>query len=150
MKIRGFYRLANVCPGCGAPQDVRRVMWISRAEIQETSLSLHLKSLRHGFPHSHDWTLVSGRGGLIRCGLGRGGNLAQASRSREIVVALQAIRTHRGDAEADRWIKRIFDHKTTSGSRLALYILGEDPGDFETDYTLAEEEFKEYQASYGP
>ncbi len=146
----GFYCLTNVCTDCGAIQDVRRIMWISSADVHETPLSLHLESLRHGIPRSHDWMLVSGSGGLIRCALGGGGNIAQASRSREIVEALIAIRKHRGDAEADRWIKRIFDRKTTTCARLALYILGEDPGDFETDFATAEEEFKEYQASYPP
>lgn len=146
----GFFNSTDVCTTCGASRDVRTVMWIPIAEVRETPLSLYLKSIRPVSPHSHDWLLVGGHGGPIRCALGGGGNIAQATRSHEIVKALKTIRKHRGDAEADQWIARTFDRKTTSGARMALYILGENSGDFDSDYAIAEEEFKDSQRSHSP
>lgn len=146
----GFFRLTNVCNECGAIQDVRRFMWIPIAEVHETPLSLYLKSIRLASPHSHDWMFVGGHGGPITCALGDGRDIMWANRSPEIVMALKAIRKHRGDAEAERWIIRIFDQKTTMDVRMALVGLDENPGDFESDYALAEEIFTEFQGSHSP
>lgn len=141
----GFFHRTDVCTHCGALQRVRLVLWIPFSDFQQTPLSLYLQSLQGNAPGGHHWQLVAGAGGPIRCALGNARSLIRPVKSLEIVEALKNIRSHRGDAAAKLWTDRILDPKTSSDAFLALYLLSDPNGDFDSDHAMAIEEFQQGQ-----
>ena len=143
----GFFRETHICTHCGAIQEVRRVMWVPFSETRQTPLSDYLRSLEGADSKPHRWVFAAGHGGPIRCALGTGRELFTVIRSEESVVALKAIRRHRGDAVAAIWTARLLDPKLCREARVALYPLGESNDDFDFSFLTATEDFQQMQQS---
>ena len=146
----GFFDSFYVCTHCGATRQEHRVLWMPFRKTQQTPLSIYLNSLTGSTPESHQWMFTGGHGGPITCALGSGRELLRPIKSSEVVESLKAIRKHRGDAVAREWTDRIFDPKSTTNAWMALYMLSDPKGDFDSDYTDAVEEFESSQNSHAP
>ncbi len=144
----GFFKESEVCTHCGMIRHANRVLWIPFREIQPTDLSMYLNSLPGSDPQRHQWMFIAGRGGPIRCALGRGRELTRSAKSPEIVEALKSIRKHRGDDSAWKWTERILDPKSATDACMALYALSNPSEDFDSSYTMANEEFARAQDSH--
>ena len=146
----GFFDETQICTHCGAIRQEHRVLWMPFRKTQQTPLSIYLNSLPGSTPESHQWMFVGGHGGPIRCALGSGRELLRPIKSPEVVESLKAIRKHRGDAVAGEWTDRILDPKSTTDAWMALLMLSDLQGDFDTEYTDAVEEFESSQNSHVP
>lgn len=146
----GFFDATYVCTHCGAIRKEHRVLWLPFRKTQQTKLSIYLNSLTGSSPESHQWMSSGGHGGPITCALGSGRNLLRPVNSHEIIESLKAIRKHRGDAAARLWTERILDPKCATEAYMALYVLSDPTGNFDSDYADAVEEFDNTQISHSP
>lgn len=143
----GFFGSISVCSDCGRTKYNSRRYWISRARIEETTLSRVHDTLMGGKEHEHHWLFAHGGGGQITCAIGEGRRLFPAVRREDLREALELIRKNRGDEATKLWMRRLLDPKSSRDASYALGVLTSDSRTFEEGYKDAEENFASMSAS---
>ena len=106
------FHSVSVCGVCGCQNQkvefqlpfIPLTYWRSQS-VSATSLSTLAQNLNVTPPHTHDWKFIHGGGNGILCALGSGGDIAQNSRSPQVVSFLADTHRYRDKQEATHWFQ---------------------------------------------